>query len=251
MISLEKPLIFFDLETTGTNVSTDRIVEIYAKKFLPNGDEQELYHLVNPGVEIPYEATKVHGINNERVAFEPYFEDLKDELYTFFQDSDLGGYNILRFDLPLLAEEFLRIGIDDVFDQSNVVDSMLIFHKMVPRTLAGALMYYKDEEIEDAHSAKADVLATIDVFEAQLQKHTQLPQTTHGIQEFTLNNQDIIDFAGYLKRDMSGDIVFNFGKNKGQKIQDHQDYLQWMLSSDFPAQTKRKIQQLIFKSTHQ
>ncbi len=245
MISLEKPLVFFDLETTGTNVSKDRIVEIYAKKFLPNGSTEELYQKINPGIQIPIEASRVHGITNETVAFEPYLEDFKDRLVHFFNDCDLGGYNILKFDVPILVEELLRVGVEDIFDNSSIVDSMIIFHKMVPRSLAGALRYYKDEELKDAHSAKADVEATINVFIEQVNKHHQLPKSTEEIQRFTFNNQQLVDYAGYLKKDMSGDIVFNFGKHKGKKVLEEQGYLEWMLQSEFPAQTKRKIKQLL------
>ncbi len=245
MISLEKPLIFFDLETTGTNVSKDRIVELYAKKFYPNQSTEEFYSLVNPQCTIPSSASAIHGITNDQLNKQPTFQDLKEDLLQFFSNSDLGGYNILRFDLPLLVEEFFRIGIEDLFDESKVVDSMLIFHKMVPRNLAGALRYYKNEELQDAHSAQADVLATIEVFDAQVQQHKNMPHTAEEIQNFTLNNQDFVDFAGYFKRTSEGAIVFNFGKNKGKLASSEPDYLQWMLNSDFPAQTKRKIKQLI------
>ncbi len=248
MIELKRPLIFFDLETTGTNISNDRIVELYAKKFFPDGHHEELYTLVNPNMTIPYGAVQVHGITNERVAFEPYLEDLSDQLVAFFKDSDLAGYNVLRFDLPLLAEEFARLGMDDFFDDVHVVDSMLIFYKMVPRTLAGALRYYKDEALDDAHSAKADVLATIEVFEQQMKQHDHLPQSTEAIEAFTLNNKELVDFSGYFAYDDNGAIIFNFGKHKGKLATNEPDYLHWMLNSDFPAQTKRKINKLILNS---
>jgi len=245
MIALDKPLVFFDLETTGTNVSKDRIVEIYAKKFNTDGSFEELYQKINPGIQIPAGASAVHGLTNETLAFEPYLEDCKDQLVSFFSDVDLGGYNILRFDVPILVEELIRVGVEGLFDESNIVDSMVIFHKMVPRTLAGALKYYADESLTNAHSAKADVLATISVFQKQLEVHQDLPHTTVGIQKFMLNNQDFVDFAGYFRRDMSGDIVFNFGKHKGNKAIDNPDYLEWMLQNDFPTQTKRKIKLLL------
>ncbi len=245
MIQLEKPLVFFDLETTGTNVSKDRIVEVYAKKFNPSGEVEEYYQIINPGIPIPLEASNVHGFTNEKVAFEPYFADVKHDIQTFFHNVDLGGYNILRFDVPILVEELLRVGIEGLFDHSNIVDSMIIFHKMVPRNLAGALRYYKNEELNNAHSAQADVQATIDIFEQQVKMHAELPATTLGIQNFMLNNQDFVDFAGYFKKDMSGDIVFNFGKHKGKKASEEPNYLEWMLQNDFPVQTKRKIKQLL------
>lgn len=245
MIQLEKPLVFFDLETTGINVSHDRIVEIYAKKFMPDGDEVEYYRTVNPGIPIPAGASQVHGFTNESVASSPSFSEIKDELKEFFHHVDLGGYNILRFDVPILVEELLRVGVEGLFDQSNIVDSMIIFHKMVPRNLAGALRYYKNEELNNAHSAQADVQATIDIFEQQVKVHADLPASTIGIQNFMLNNQEFVDFAGYFKKDMSGDIVFNFGKHKGKKVSNETGYLEWMLQSDFPAQTKRKIKHLL------
>jgi len=245
MIQLDKPLVFFDLETTGTNVSKDRIVEIYAKKFMPDGQEVEYYQTINPGVPIPPEASAVHGFTNEKLAFSPYFEDVKEELKAFFNNVDLGGYNILRFDVPVLVEELLRVGVEGLFDESNFVDSMIIFHKMVPRNLAGALRYYKNEELTNAHTAQADVQATIDVFEQQVKIHNDLPTDIKGIQNFMLNNQEFVDFAGYFKKDMSGDIVFNFGKHKGKKLSEEVGYLKWMMNNDFPAQTKRKIKQFL------
>ena len=244
-LQLERPIVFFDLETTGTNVSKDRIVEIYAKKLFPDGDEKELYQRINPDMQVPDEAAKIHGLTNEILAFEPYFEDVSEEIAAFFTGSDIGGYNVIRFDVPLLIEEFLRNGLDNPLENANIIDSMAIFYKMVPRTLSGAMSYYKNKELANAHSAKADVLATIEVFEAQMKQHEQLPQTTKEIERFSLGGKEIIDFAGYLVKDRSGDIVFSFGKNRNKKVTENKDYLQWMLDSDFPIQTKRIIQQIL------
>lgn len=244
-IHLERPIVFFDLETTGTDVSKDRIVELYAKKISPDGSESEYYQLINPKMKISYGASKVHGITNEKVASEPSFEEVAPIIFEFFKHCDVGGYNILRFDVPILIEEFYRVGMEQPFSQANFVDSMLIFHKMVPRSLAGALHYYKNKELENAHSAKADVLATIEVFQAQLEKHKQLPKQTNEIENFTLNGKTIIDFAGYFVKDQSGDVVFNFGKHKNKIAVQESGYLQWMLNSDFPIQTKRVIQNIL------
>ena len=244
-LELERPIVFFDLETTGTDISKDRIVEIYAKKIHPNGAEEELYHRINPNMPIPVGASRVHGLTNEILAFEPYCEDVAEEIADFFTNSDIGGYNIIRFDIPILVEEFVRTNLNNPIENANLVDSMSIFHKMVPRSLAGALKYYKDKDIENAHTAKADVLATIEVFTEQLNKHNEIPKTTGDIEEFILNGRKIIDYAGYLMRDKSGDIVFTFGKHKYAKAVENKDYLNWMLNSDFPLQTKRVIQQLL------
>lgn len=244
-LQLECPIVFFDLETTGTNVSKDRIVELFAKKIHPQGQEEEYYQLINPNMEIPYGASKVHGITNEKVAFEPYFEDVAPAIAEFFSGCDVGGYNILRFDVPILIEEFYRSNLENPLENANFVDSMAIFHKMVPRSLAGALKYYRNKDLVNAHSAKGDVLATIEVFEAQIQQHDQLPESTEKIEQFTLNGKTIIDYAGYFVKDQSGDIVFNFGKHKNKIASQEQSYLQWMLQSDFPIQTKRVIQKII------
>lgn len=244
-IHLERPIVFFDLETTGTNVSRDRIVEIYAKKILPNSQEEEYYQLINPQMDIPYGASKVHGITNEKVATEPTFEQVAENISSFFNDSDIGGYNVIRFDVPILIEEFYRSNLENPFLNANFVDSMLIFHKMVPRTLAGALKYYTNKDLEQAHSAKADVLATIEVFKNQINSHKNLPETTKQIEQFTLNGKTIIDFAGYFMKDQSGDIVFNFGKHKNKPAKSEQGYLNWMMNNDFPIQTKKVIQKIL------
>lgn len=242
--NFHRPIVFFDLETTGTNLSKDRIVEIYAKK-IGHGKEEEFYQRINPNMQVPYEVAKIHGLTNEILAFEPYFEDVAHSILDFFKGCDVGGYNIIRFDLPILIEEFLRIGVENPFTKSNVVDSMFIFHKMMPRNLAGALRYYKNEELKNAHSAKADVLATIEVFLAQTERHQELPKTAEDLENFVLDGKEIVDYTRYFSKNTNGDIIFNFGKHKNKVAKMEEGYLKWMINNDFPLQTKRIIQQIL------
>lgn len=243
-LNLKRPIVFFDLETTGTNLAQDRIVEIYAKK-IGQENEEEFYQRINPNMQVPYEVAKIHGLTNEILAFEPYFEDVAQNILNFFKGCDVGGYNIIRFDLPILIEEFLRIGIENPFQESNIVDSMFIFHKMMPRNLAGALRYYKNEELNNAHTAKADVLATIDVFLAQTERHKELPKTAQEIQEFVLGGKEIVDYTRYFSKNKDGDIIFNFGKHKNKVAKTEEGYLNWMINNTFPLQTKQIIQQIL------
>lgn len=244
-VQMSKPIIFFDIETTGLDISKDRIVEIYAKRIFPNQAEDEFYSKVNPEIHVPQQAVKVHGLSNDVLKNEPTFQQIGQKLFDFFQNCDVGGYNIIRFDVPFLIEEFLRNDFENPLEDANFADSMLIFHKMMPRNLAGALHYYTGEKLENAHSAKADVLATIEIFNSQLHRHSELPSNVKEIEKFSMNGRSVIDFGGYFVKDQSGDIVFNFGKYRNKKALDHTDYLDWMLNNDFPIQTKQFIQSLL------
>ncbi len=244
-LELVKPLVFFDLETTGINIQRDRIVEICAIKVMPDGNREEYYALINPLVKIPKAASAIHGITDQDVADKPSMLDLASEINDFFANSDVSGYNILRFDVPFLAEELLRTGIEKPLEDAQFIDVMTIFHRKVPRSLAGAMLYYRNETIENAHSAKADVEATIKVLESQMERHDDLPVKSDELANYVLDGKGIVDFAGYFRKDDSGDIVFNFGKHKGKKVETEQGYLQWMLNSDFPEHTKRSIQKIL------
>lgn len=246
-LKLSKPLCFFDLETTGTQVATDRIVEISILKVYPNGNRESRTWLVNPEIPIPPEIVAIHGISNEKVANEPTFRQLSHEIYRIIRDSDLAGFNSDRFDIPLLAEEMLRAGVD--FDMKNMVsvDVQTIFHKMEKRTLAAAYTFYCGKELEDAHSAEADTLATYEVLLAQLERYPELENNVRKLAEFSSHRQ-FADFAGFIALDEDGEEVFSFGKHKGCRVREVLDkepgYFGWILNADFPLYTKKVLTQI-------
>jgi DNA polymerase-3 subunit epsilon len=241
---LQRPVVFFDLETTGTNVSRDRIVELSMTKVYPNGKTETTTMYVNPGIPIPAEATKVHQISDEMVAGANTFKVIAPSLFEYLKDCDLGGYNIISFDVPLLAEEFLRSGFDFPANGVRFLDACTIFKKKFPRTLAGAYSYYIGGEMQNAHSAEADVLQTIEVFEKQLEMYEELQDGVETIDEFC-DAASRVDFAGSFIRDEEGEVLFNFGKHKGRRALSEPSYLQWMLGQDFPLNTKRVIKNLL------
>lgn len=244
-LQLVRPLIFFDVETTGVNTSKDRIIELYAVKILPDKSRIQYFQRFNPGIPIPAEATEVHGITNVMVANEPHFAEKADILVEFFSGCDLAGYNIVRFDIPILVEEFFRAGIEkNPFDNAQCVDCLAIFHKKEPRNLAAALKFYAQEELVNAHSAEADVEATIKVLNGQLQKYTDLDPSVNKLSEFNTSQKNIVDYDGRFVRNAEGEIVFAFGTNKGKRAVDNPGMLKWMLEKDFSGHTKfiaRKI----------
>ncbi len=246
-LTLKKPICFFDLETTGTNIVKDRIVEIAILKVFPNGNKQKFSSLVNPEIEIPDEVVAVHGISNEKVVNEPTFKALSKKIYDLIKDSDLSGFNCDRFDIPLLVEEFLRAGIDVDLKKMLSVDVQTIFHKMEQRTLSAAYKFYCDKQLENAHSALADTEATYKVLLAQLERYSDLPQTVSELSEFTVR-RDRVDFAGQLALDEEGDPIFNFGKHKGTKVrvvlEQEPGYFGWILNADFPLYTKKVLTQI-------
>ena len=246
-LNLTKPICFFDLETTGTNIARDRIVEISILKIFPNGNKTSKTWLVNPQIPIPGEATAIHGITDAKVAGEPTFKTLSREIYQMIKDSDLGGYNSNRFDIPLLAEEMLRAEVD--FDMKNMVsvDVQTIFHKMEKRTLEAAYKFYCDKELKSAHSAEADTLATYEVLLSQLDRYPELENNVKKLAEFSTRNNNL-DFAGFLGRDENGEAIFTFGKHNGKKVEDILDnepgYFGWILNADFPLYTKKVLTQI-------
>lgn len=246
-LKLTRPICFFDLETTGTNVAQDRIVEIAILKVFPNGNRESRSWLVNPEIQIPDDVVAIHGITNEKVANEPTFKELSREIYRMIKDSDLGGFNSDRFDIPLLAEEMLRAGVD--FDMKNTVsvDVQTIFHKMEKRTLEAAYRFYCDKELTDAHSAEADTLATYEVLLSQLERYPELENNIKKLSEFTTRKQ-LVDFAGFIVMDEDGEEIFSFGKHKGKKVHDVLDkepgYFGWILNADFPLYTKKVLSQI-------
>ena len=239
-LKLEKTLAFFDLETTGISVAIDRIVEISIVKVFPDGRRETLTKRVNPTIPISPEATAVHGITNEDVANEPTFSEIAREVYTFFKDCDMAGYNILRFDLPMLVEEMLRTEAPQ-FPKAGTrfVDAMSIFFHHEKRDLQAALKFYCNKELEDAHSAEADTMATVDVLGAQIDRYG-LSNDIEQLQELSTRGKEIIDYASKFTRDEKGDIVFTFGKNKDRRVVDDPGYVKWMCRGEFTRDTKEK-----------
>ncbi|MBT8394888.1 MAG: 3'-5' exonuclease [Flavobacteriaceae bacterium] len=241
-LNLTKPICFFDLETTGTNISKDRIVEISILKVFPNGNEESKTWLVNPEMKIPAEVTAIHGISDEDVKGKPTFKELAKKVSNLIKDSDLGGFNSNRFDIPILAEEMLRANLD--FDMKNrlSVDVQTIFHKMEQRTLSAAYKFYCDKNLEDAHSAAADTNATYHVLKAQLDKYESLENDTKFLAEFS-SRKRFADLAGFISYNKNGEECFAFGKHKNRLVKDILDeepgYFGWLLNADFPLYTKK------------
>lgn len=241
-IKLKNPLIFFDLETTGLNIVTDRIVEISMIKVNPNGSEKNLAFRVNPEMPIPKEASEIHGIYDDDVKDEKTFKQIAKQIAKFFEGSDIAGYNSNRFDVPLLAEEFLRADVDFDLKKRKMIDVQTIFHKMEQRTLIAAYKFYCDKDLTNAHSASADTMATYEVLKAQLDRYPEIENDVEYLSKFSSQNKNV-DFAGRIIYNKDGDEVFNFGKYKGVKVEEvfakDKGYYSWILNSDFPLYTKK------------
>lgn len=241
---LKKPIVFFDLETTGIDIVNDRIVEISLLKVYPDGKEETKTMRINPEMPIPAQATAIHGITNEDVKDEPTFNTVAKEVAKFIEGCDLGGYNSNKFDIPLLAEEFLRVGVDIDLKRHHLVDVQVIFHKMEQRTLSAAYKFYCQKNLDDAHSAEADTKATFEILKAQIDRYSDLHNDIEKISEFSSHNKNV-DFAGRIVYNDKGEEVFNFGKYKGQTVESvlekDQGYFGWMMNSDFPLYTKKVL----------
>ncbi len=246
-LSLKKPIIFFDLETTGTDAAKDRIIDMALVKLMPDGTRESFIKRVNPGIPIPAETTAIHGITDEDVKDSPTFKQVAHNLYEWMKNCDLGGYNSARFDLPMLAEEFLRAGINVDFTERHMVDVQQIFFKMESRTLSAAYAFYCNKQMENAHNAEADILATIEVLEAQLDKYTDLTNDVQTLHNYTTTDQ----YVDYARRMImkDGHPVFNFGKHKGRKVEEiftiEPQYYDWMMGADFSLHTKQKISEIL------
>lgn len=262
-IQLDRDLCFFDIESTGLNVVTDRILQIAIVKYPKNGTApQELSMLINPGIPISLEAMLVHGISPKDVANKPTFAQVAPKIRDFIGDADFAGYNSNRFDIPILMEEFSRVGIELDMSRRRTIDVQRIFYKMEPRTLKAAVKFYCDKELEDAHDALADVRATIDVFFGQLQRYEgkdfidehgalQPSPVTRDIQalhEFT-NDQKFLDATQKMRYDVDGVAVFNFGKYNGQPVAEtlvnDKQYYNWILNKEFTSQVKQIVKKLV------
>lgn len=256
-LNLKRPIAFFDLETTGLNISNDRVIEISILKVHPNGNKEQKTLRINPGMPVPPESTKIHGITDEDLKDKPSFKDVAKELSRFLAGCDLSGYNAIKFDIPVLMEEFLRCDTDFDLNNRHVVDVQNIFMKMEPRTLKGAYRFFCQKELEDAHSAEADTTATYEILKAQLDRYQGVDyEGREGIVEHPVVNdvkalhdfsmqQQFADLAGQIIYNADRVEVFNFGKHKGRTVEDvfskDPSYYDWMMKGDFPLFTKKLI----------
>lgn len=243
-LNLTKPICFFDLETTGINVSKDRIVEIAILKVYPSGEKESRTWLVNPEIPIPPETTAIHGITDEDVEDKPTFKELAPQVVQMIEGSDVAGFNSNRFDIPLLAEELLRVGQDLDLKKCRPIDVQVIFHKMEPRNLSAAYKFYCDKDLINAHSAEADTLATYEILKAQIAKYEELENSIDFLSEYSQHFENA-DFAGFIGYDDDGHEIFKFGKYKGKKVEDvlekDKGYFGWLQNADFPLYTKKVL----------
>lgn len=242
ILQLNKPIVFFDLETTGIKVAVDRIVEISILKIFPNGNKESKTWLVNPTILIPEETTLIHGITNEKVVNEPTFSELSDDIYKLIENCDLAGFNSNKFDIPLLAEEFLRVGIEFNMKNRKAIDIQNIFHKLEQRTLIAAYKFYCDKELTNAHSAKADTNATYEILLAQLDKYSELENNIDFLSDFSERGGKFADLAGFIRYNQKGEEVLSFGKYRDITLKqiwnDNPGYFSWIKQADFPLYTK-------------
>ena len=250
-LDLKNPIIFFDLETTGINVASDRIVEISYLKVDLNGNETEKTLRINPEMHIPEKATEIHGITDEDVKDAPTFQKVARSLVNEFEGADLAGYNSVKFDIPLLAEEFLRAGVDIDLKRKKFVDVQVIFMKKEPRTLKAAYRFFLNRDLEDAHSASVDTRATYEVLQAQLDRYPDLENDIGKLADFSAHTRNV-DFAGRIVLNEEEVEVFNFGKYKGQPVTEILEkdpgYYGWMMNGDFPLYTKKVLTNIKLKS---
>ncbi len=255
-LQLERPLVFFDLETTGVNVATDRIVELSYYKIYPNGSSESKTYRVRPvqmllgqevTMSIPAEASAVHGIYDADVANCPTFREIAPEVAKVMEDSDLAGYNSNHFDIPLLAEEFLRSGITINLKDKKMIDAFTIFQKNEPRNLTAAYKFFCDKDLSDAHSANADTMATYEVLMAELERY-DIPTTVAELSDYSQGGTRFADFAGRIAYDNEGVEIFNFGKYKGMRVRDvfrrDNGYFGWLINGEFPEYTKAVFKQI-------
>lgn len=244
-LNLKNPLVFFDLETTGVNINADRIVEICYLKVYPNGNEESKTMRINPEMHIPEQSSAVHGIYDEDVADCPTFKEVAKQIARDIEGCDLAGFNSNRFDVPLLAEEFLRAGVDIDMSRRKFIDVQVIYHKLEQRTLSAAYKFYCDKNLEDAHTAEADTRATYEVLKAQLDRYPDALENDMAFladySSFTRN----VDFAGRMVYNEENIPTFNFGKYKGKAVEEvlrkDPGYYSWMLQGDFTLNTKQML----------
>jgi len=250
-LNLKRPIIFFDLETTGLNITKDRIVEISIIKVFPDGHDEEKTRRLNPEMHIPEQASAVHGIHDDDVKDCPTFKQVSKSLAQIFEGCDLGGFNSNRFDIPFLAQEFFNAGIKIDFSKCQFIDVQTIFHKMEPRNLIAAYKFYCGKNLEDAHSASADTRATYEVLKAQLDRYgDELHNDVDFLSSYSSQNRNV-DLAGRIIRNDDNVVVFNFGQHKGESVEEvltkTPQYLDWILKRDFPEETKNVLNEIYIK----
>ncbi len=262
-LNLKVPICFFDLESTGTNITHDRIIEIAVIKMMPNGEVIKKTNRINPGIPIPVESSMFHGIYDKDVADKPTFKEVAKEYARFFEGADLSGFNVIKFDVPMLVEEFLRAGIDFDYDRKKIVDAQKIYHMMEKRNLSAAYSFYCNKDLQNSHSAEADTEATMDVLIAQVAKYENQPvvdtlgnevgmikNDMEALHQLTTSN--MVDLAGRMVRNEKGEVVINFGKHKNkpvhQVLKDEPSYYDWVMKGDFPLDTKRKLTEIKLSS---
>lgn len=261
-LKLKNPLAFFDLETTGINIANDRVVEISILKVLPNGEQEKLTDLINPGIPIPNETSLIHGIYDSDVKDAPLFKAIAKKLVKFLEGCDLAGFNILRFDVPMIVEEFLRAGVNFDVSKRKLIDAQKIFHLMEKRNLSAAYKFYCNKTLENAHSAEADTLATYEILLKQIERYDGqevedmkgnklgvVKNDMDAVHKITL--QKMVDLAGRMIYNDNGEEIFNFGKHKGKKVIDVLDkepmYYNWIQKNDFSLDTKKKLTEIKLK----
>lgn len=258
-LNLRNPLCFFDLETTGINIANDRIIEIAVIKLMPGGDILTKSHRVNPTIPIPAESSAIHGIYDEDIKDKPTFKEVAREYAKFMEGADLSGFNIMKFDIPMLVEEFLRADVEFDYARKKIIDSQKIYHLMEKRTLSAAYKFYVNKDLIDSHSALADTQASMEVLLAQVEKYQgqlvtdglgkKIGEIKNDMEELSrLTASELVDLAGRMVMNSKGEEVFNFGKHKNKKVtavlKEEPSYYDWMMNGDFPLDTKRKLTEI-------
>jgi DNA polymerase-3 subunit epsilon len=258
-LNLKIPICIFDLEATGTNISQDRIIEIAVVKVMPNGETHRKSNLINPTIPIPPESTAIHGIKDEDVKDKPTFKEVAKDYARFFEGADIGGFSVLKFDVPMLVEEFLRADVEFEYHRKKIVDAQRIFHLMEKRTLSAAYQFYCQKDLKNSHTAEADTDATMEVLIAQIAKYEN-QEVTDGLGNKIgiiqndmevlgkLTSPELVDLAGRMAKNNKGEIIFNFGKHKNKGVlnvfKEEPAYYDWMMNGDFPLDTKRKLTEI-------
>lgn len=262
-LNLKNPICFFDLEATGTSITHDRIIEIAMIKVMPNGERIAKTNLINPTIPIPPDSSAIHGIYDEDVKDKPTFKDIAKEYAKFLEGTDLAGFSILKFDVPLLVEEFLRAGVEFDYTRKKIIDAQKIFHLMEKRTLSAAYQFYLKKEMENSHTAEADTEACLEILLAQVEKYDGL-NVTDGLGKIIgeikndmdclakLSVSNLVDLAGRMIRNEKGEEIFNFGKHKNKHVlavlKEEPSYYEWIMNGDFAMDTKRKLTEIKLRS---
>lgn len=262
-LALKNPICFFDLETTGTHISQDRIVEIALIKLMPNGDLVRKVSLINPTIPIPLESSLIHGIYDDDVKDMPTFKEVARDYARFLEGTDLSGFNVLKFDVPMLVEEFLRAGVEFDYEKKRIIDAQKIFHLMEKRTLSAAYKFYLDKEMQNAHSAEVDAEVCMEILAAQIDRYDGA-EVTDGLGKkvgMIRNDMDVlcklcisplVDLAGRMVRNDKGEEIFNFGKHRNRNVlevlKEEPSYYEWIMNGDFALDTKRKLTEIRLKS---